>query len=179
MTKHFTLNELTRSATAARKGIDNNPDQEAEGNLYSLCENVLEPIRKYLGEPLRVNSGYRSQKLNKAIGGARWSQHLEGEAADITCTGRNAEIVRYALKALDFDQLIWEYGTDEEPQWVHISFRDGGNRKEALRAVRGKWSTKYSALQMENFDDWVNALEEGEQPKACAIDDPDCEACGS
>ena len=87
MTRHFTLNELTRSATAARKGIDNNPDQEAEGNLYSLCENVLEPIRKYLGEPLRVNSGYRSQKLNKAIGGARWSQHLEGEAADITFSG--------------------------------------------------------------------------------------------
>ena len=146
MTKHFTLDELTRSATAARKGIDNTPDQEAEGNLFNLCENVLEPIRRYLGESLRVNSGYRSAKLNKAIGGARWSQHLEGEAADITCTGRNAEIIRYAIKALDFDQVIWEFGDADEPQWVHISFRDGGNRNEALRAVRGRWGTKYLPL---------------------------------
>ena len=144
MTKHFTINELTRSATAARKGIDNNPDQEVEGNLLALCENVLEPIRKYLGQPLRVNSGYRSQKLNRVIGGSKRSQHIEGQAADITCTGRNAEVFNYALKALDFDQLIWEFGTADEPQWVHISFNEGNNRKEALIAYRYGRKTLYT-----------------------------------
>lgn len=144
MTNHFSFDELTRSATAARKGIDNNPDQEAEGNLLALCENILEPIRKYLGQPLRITSGYRSQKLNKAIGGARRSQHIDGQAADVTCQGRNAEVFNYALKALDYDQLIWEFGTADEPQWVHISFNEGNNRKQALIAYRHGRKTLYT-----------------------------------
>ena len=144
MTKHFTLDELTRSATAARKGIDNNPDQEVEGNLLALCENILEPIRKYLGQPLRITSGYRSAKLNRVLGGARRSQHVEGEAADITCQGRNAEVFSYALKALDYDQLIWEFGTADEPQWVHVSFNECNNRNEALIAYRQGRKTLYT-----------------------------------
>lgn len=147
MTKHFSFDELTRSATAARKGIDNTPDQEVEGNLLNLCESVLEPLRRYLREPLRVTSGYRSYKLNKALGGARRSQHIGGYAADVICTGRNAELFRYAMKCLDFDQMIWEYGTEDEPAWIHISFTDGANRNEALRAVKGRWGTKYTPYE--------------------------------
>jgi hypothetical protein len=147
LSKHFTLNEATFSPTAARKGIDNNPGVEETQNLINLCVYVLEPVRKYLGEPLRITSGYRSPELNAAIGGAskggkQTSQHCEGKAADIVCEGRNAEIFRY-LKNLDIDQAIWEFGTDKEPAWVHVSWNGSKNRNQYLKAVKRNGKTQY------------------------------------
>ena len=143
MTKNFTLAELTYSQTATRKGIDNTPSTDQEANLKELAENILQPVRNYLKEPLRVTSGFRSAKLNKAIGGARKSQHKEGKAADIVCSGRNAEIFRYIKHNLDFDQLIWEAGTDDEPLWIHVSYNGENNRKQSLRMVREGKRVRY------------------------------------
>lgn len=143
MTKNFTRGELIYSQTATRKGIVNVPNTEQEANLQTLAENILQPVRNYLKEPLRVTSGFRSTKLNKAIGGARKSQHLEGKAADIVCSGRNAEIFRYIKANLDFDQLIWEAGTDNEPDWIHVSYNGEKNRKQSLRMVREGKRVRY------------------------------------
>lgn len=152
LSKHFSLEEMTHSPTAARKGLKNAPNAVQTENLRALCENILEPIRKYLNQPLFISSGFRSEELNAAIGGASkngkaTSQHCKGEAADIVCNGRNAEIFRYA-KNLDFDQLIWEFGNNDQPEWVHISYkRNGANRKQILKAVKENGRTKYLRLQ--------------------------------
>jgi hypothetical protein len=150
LSKHFTLAEMTRSLTASRKGIDNTPGPQEIQNLIDLCENVLEPLRKYLGQPLPISSGYRSPDLNKAIGGAsrngkQTSQHCYGQAVDIVVEGRNAEIFRY-LKNLDVDQVIWEFGTDQEPAWIHVSYNKGKNRNNYLKAVKRNGKTQYIKL---------------------------------
>lgn len=115
---HFTVRELTRSATAARRGLDNTPDSAAIVNLQRLIEIVLQPARERMGRPIRVNSGYRSVALNRAVGGVRRSYHLTGRAADLTC-GSVAENRRlYAiLKSLPHTELIWERGG----AWIHVA----------------------------------------------------------
>lgn len=118
--KHFTIDELSRSATATRRGIDNTPTREAIGNLTALVDNVLDPLREAWGKPIRVNSGYRCPALNRAVGGSATSQHLTGQAADITAGGvsenrRLFDLIRRLR--LPFDQLIWENGG----AWVHVS----------------------------------------------------------
>lgn len=128
--KHFTIKELTNSSTAKSKGIDNTPTREVVGNLTTLVDKVLDPLREAYGKPIRVNSGYRCPKLNKAIGGSATSQHVLGQAADIT-GGSKAEnkklfdLVR-SLK-LPFDQLIWEHAG----VWVHVSCGPR-NRRQVL-----------------------------------------------
>lgn len=131
--KYFTMRELTQSATAQRKGIDNTPDSKVRANLTTLVANLLDPLREKWGKPIIVTSGYRCQKLNRAVGGASKSQHLYGEAVDIKAVGGKPsdnkklfEIVQSS--GLPFDQLIDEYGY----QWVHISFREGRNRRQVL-----------------------------------------------
>lgn len=131
MMKHFTLGELTRSATADARGIRNvcSPD-EAE-NLKALVDNVLDPLRDWYGKPVYVNSGYRCPQLNRAVGGAADSQHLKGEAADITAgsPAENRRLFSYIRKNLPFDQLIDE----SRYAWIHVSYRrDGGNRRQVL-----------------------------------------------
>ena len=150
LTKHFTLAEMTRSLTASRRGIDNTPGPQEIQNLIDLCDNVLEPLRKYLDQPLPISSGYRSPDLNKAIGGAsrngkQTSQHCYGQAVDIVVEGRNAEIFRY-LKNLDVDQVIWEFGTDQEPALIHVSYNKGKNRNNYLKAVKRNGKTQYIKL---------------------------------
>lgn len=132
--KHFTLNELTRSATAAKQGIDNTPDATVVRNLTSLVDNVLDPLRERFGKAIFVNCGYRCATLNAAVGGAKNSQHLYGEAADITAKNQadNAELFRIIKDTLPFDQLIWEKGNDRFPAWVHVSYvRE--QRRQVLR----------------------------------------------
>lgn len=124
--KYFTLQELTESATAKRLKIDNRPSIEAEQALIYLVETVLDPARRLLGNPIKVNSGYRSLALNKAVRGAPNSQHMKGEAADITCSD-NSRLFEI-LKSLPFDQLIWEKGG----KWIHVSVKRAGNRKQIL-----------------------------------------------
>ena len=134
--RYFTLEEMTRSDVAKREGIDNTPGLQETEALTALVEDVLDPLREMYGHPIHVTSGYRCEALNKAVGGAKTSQHLRGEAADITTgkRGENAKLYGLIEKYFDYDQLIWEHGTDKEPSWVHVSYRaEGGNRKQTLR----------------------------------------------
>lgn len=129
--KHFTIEELCASDTATRRNIQNNPTSDVKENLTMLVDNLLDPIRDAWGKPIRVNSGFRGEMLNKAVGGAKTSQHLLGEAADID-TGHPVSNQRLfeliAASDLPFDQLIDE----SNYKWIHISYRQGRNRKQIL-----------------------------------------------
>jgi hypothetical protein len=131
MAKFFTFNELTRSETASARGIDNTPGAEAAARLEVLAGRLLDPVRELWGAPLTVNSGFRSPGLNAAVGGAASSQHLRGEAADITTGSRKGNKRLFEMIAesgLAFDQLIDESGYS----WLHISYREGKNRNQIL-----------------------------------------------
>jgi len=137
LTENFSLQEMIKSQTAERKGIDNKPsDPSVITNLQTLCEKVLQPVRDHYGRPVVINSGYRSPKLNKAIGSSSKSQHTKGEAADIEIPGvSNKELAEYIRDNLGFDQLILEFynGVDPQSGWVHVSYvDDNSNRKQTL-----------------------------------------------
>jgi len=135
LTQHFTLEEMTKSQTGARKGIDNTPGPEVIENLKHLCENVLEKIRANFARPITINSGYRGPALNKAIGGAKNSQHLTGQAADIEIVGiDNRTLFNWIKDNMEFDQLILEYYKEGVPEsgWVHVSWNSLRNRKHVL-----------------------------------------------
>ena len=135
LTQHFTLEEMTKSQTGSRKGIDNTASPEVVENLKQLCENVLEKIRAHFVKPLTINSGYRGPALNKAIGGAKTSQHLTGQAADIEIAGiDNKTLFNWIKDNLQFDQLILEYYKEDVPGsgWVHVSWNSLRNRKHVL-----------------------------------------------
>jgi len=150
LTENFSLNELTKSQTAERKGIDNNPSAEHQENLKSLCEMILQPIRDHFGQVVSVSSGYRSPELCVAIGSSTQSQHAKGQASDFEIFGiSNKELADYIDQNLDYDQLILEYwkGEDEPNSgWVHCSFNTQGNRKQYLRAYKENGSTKYEPI---------------------------------
>ncbi len=137
LTENFTLQELIKSQTALRKGINNKPaSPDIVVNLQTLCEKVLQPVRDHFGKPVTVNSGYRCPKLNKAIGSSSKSQHTKGLAADIEIPGvSNKELAEYIESNLPFDQLILEFynGVDPNSGWVHVSYVDDDkNRKQTL-----------------------------------------------
>lgn len=141
LSKNLTLAEVTKSTTAKRLGIDNTPDEWTTENLRQVAINVFQPLREAFGCPIYVSSGYRSGELNTAIGGSTRSQHVEGRALDLDadvyggCT--NSQIFSWIKENLDFDQLIWEFGDDDNPDWVHVSYvYDGINRKRCLKACR-------------------------------------------
>lgn len=130
--KHFTLKELTQSDTALRRDINNTPGVVEIANLTALADNVLDPLREAYGKPIRVNSGYRSEALNSAVGGSKNSQHLRGEAADLTTgsTYGNKWLFNYVIEHLPFDQLI----NENNYSWIHLSYkRDGKNRRQILK----------------------------------------------
>lgn len=129
--KHFTIKELSHSDTALAKGIDNFPTAEAISNLTKLVDNVLDPLREKYGKPIRVSSGYRNAILNRSVNGATSSQHRLGEAADITTGSKDENRRLFAIikNELLFDQLIDE----KNFSWVHVSFREGRNRKQVLK----------------------------------------------
>jgi uncharacterized protein YcbK (DUF882 family) len=137
LSENFSLQELLKSQTALRKGIDNKPtDPSVITNLQVLCEKVLQPIRDHFARPVVINSGYRCSKLNKAIGSSSKSQHTKGQAADIEIPGlSNKELAEYIEDHLPFDQLILEFynGVDPNSGWVHVSYvGDADNRKQTL-----------------------------------------------
>lgn len=138
LTKNFSLEEMYRSDTAQRCGIDNKPQtEEVVENLRALCTEVLQPLRDHLGKPVVVSSGYRCKDLNKKVGGVENSQHLKGEAADIKVRDREEliDVMRYIMDETDFDQLIREKSGSTE--WVHVSHkRNGNNRRMVLRLAR-------------------------------------------
>ena len=143
LSRNFSLSELTKSQTALRNGLDNKPSIEEIVALTVLCNNVLQPIRDRYGS-FTPNSAFRTVELCKLVGSSAKSQHARGEAADIEVIGTdNYQLAEWITKNLDFDQLIWEYGTDNEPDWVHVSYKQKGNRKKVLKAVRGKGYVNY------------------------------------
>ena len=140
--KYFTIKELTKSSTATAKGLDNTPTPQAVTNLHALVDNVLDPLREAWGKPIYVNSGYRSPAVNKAVGGAATSQHVTGQAVDITASPKtdNGYLFRLIERLkLPYDQLIWEKGNDQYPDWIHISYVDN-NRHQKLRYANGKYT---------------------------------------
>lgn len=152
LSKHFELAEFTRSSTAKRAGISNTPTEGHIANMKLLCEKVLEPIRTHFARPIIISSGYRSAALNAVTPGASsTSQHSSGEAVDIDMDGTNitnAQIFNYIKDNLEFDQLIWEFGTSTNPNWVHVSYESNGRqRKQILRAVKRGGRTVYQAYQ--------------------------------
>lgn len=133
LTTNFTLNELVYSVTAEANKIDNRPNVKVVANLKALCENVLQPLRDYLGCPVIVSSGFRCSELNKKVGGRPNSQHLLGEAADFVVPQRNLKDGFNYIKAhLPYDQLLFEYDLSGN-RWIHVSYRaDGKNRRQAI-----------------------------------------------
>lgn len=128
--KYFSLEELT----VTHENLDNTPDATATNKLKVLVQNLLDPVREMYGFPICVNSGFRTLAVNKAIGGASKpiSQHTKGEAADLECAD-NAKLFYLIRDHFDFDQLIWEEGNNLQPDWVHVSYKARGNRKQLLK----------------------------------------------
>ena len=153
LSKNLYLSEVTKSRTAKRLDISNEPTIEHLINLKELALNIFQPLRDYYGVPIYISSGYRSEALNKAIGGSKSSQHCKGQAIDIDRDAfnspNNSEIFEYIKNNLEFDQLIWEFGSNTNPDWVHVSYNNkGSQRKQVLIAykdTRGK--TRYKSYE--------------------------------
>jgi len=148
LSRNFSLLELTKSDTAVRKGIDNNPNSDQIEKLKLLCENILQPVRDHFGR-VKVTSGYRSPELCVAIGSSVNSQHAKAEAADFECPGiDNAELADWIQKELSYDQLILEYYTPGEPNsgWIHCSWIAKQPRASFLHAYREDGRTKYKPI---------------------------------
>lgn len=153
ISEHISYREAIRSNTALRRGIENIPDIDQLENMKVLAEKVFEPLRTWVGGPIKINSFYRSPELNIAIGGSKKSQHCEGLAIDIDDTygGRftnlNAEMFKYIRYHLDYDQIIWEFGDEHNPAWVHISYvNEDENRQRCLEAYKENGKTKYKVI---------------------------------
>jgi hypothetical protein len=148
LSTNLSLAEVTRSETAKRRGISNMPTPEHIENFKKLAINIFQPIREHFGKPILISSGYRSAELNKAIGGSLSSQHCSFEAIDIDMDGTdipNAQIFNYIKDNLNFDQMIWEFGTDANPDWVHVSFAaNRSQRKQILVAKKVNGKTTYT-----------------------------------
>ena len=151
ISEHISYKEATYSNTAKQLGIENKPNKEHIKNMETLAEKVFEPLRKWVGKPIKVNSFFRSEELNSRIGGALSSAHKSGLAIDITNLGgkTNKEILDYIIENLDFDQVISEFPNQEgEPKWIHVSYKSKkDNRKQALEIKRkGKYYTYTGCL---------------------------------
>ncbi|MDX9703991.1 MAG: D-Ala-D-Ala carboxypeptidase family metallohydrolase [Candidatus Auribacterota bacterium] len=139
---HITYLEATRTST----GLPNEPNAEQVESMVLAANRVFEPVRRFINAPIIVSSFFRSPKVNAAVGGSATSQHVKGEAIDIKRTGQNSKIFEYIKNKLTFDQLIWEFGTETEPAWVHVSYKRNGNRMQVLKAVKVNGKTKYIRL---------------------------------
>ena len=150
ISEHISYKEGVYSTTATRRGIDNTPNDEQLANMELIAKKVFEPLRKWVGGPVKINSFFRSVKLNKAIGGSGKSQHCHGQAIDIDDTFgvvANSDMYNYIKNNLNFDQMIWEFGDDEEPNWVHVSYvSKEDNRKRCLKAYKNNGKTAYSVI---------------------------------
>lgn len=152
ISEHVSYAEATVSATGSRKGIDNTPSPEILATMKITAEKLFEPIRKHFGVPVRIISFFRSAALNKAVGGAKSSQHMTGEAMDLQMTGQftNRDLwewlkLAHSAGTIDLCQAIYEFGNDQEPDWVHVSYATTTrtNKGEFLRAIKVNGKTKY------------------------------------
>ena len=147
ISKHISYHEGTYSQTGVRRDLDNTPDDKQLKRMEEVAENLFEPLREWAGGPIKINSFFRGEPVNTAIGGSRKSQHMKGQAIDIDDTfghKTNAEMYHYVKDNLDFDQLIWEFGTDKNPNWLHISWvSHRPNRKKLTVAKKVNGKTRY------------------------------------
>ena len=150
ISKHVSYKEGVRSNTATRRGIDNTPTDDHLHFMEIIAHEIFEPLREWVGGPIKINSFYRSPDLNTAIGGSAMSQHCKGQAMDIDDTfgyKTNAEMFKWIKENLNFDQMIWEFGNDGNPDWVHISYvSEAKNRNRCLKAYKEKGTTKYRVI---------------------------------
>jgi len=150
ISKHISDKEGIYSNTAIRRGIDNTPNEEQLSNMRLIADRIFEPLRVYVNGPIKINSFFRSPKLNKAIGGSSKSQHCHGQAIDLDDTFgemTNAEMYEFIKTHMDFDQLIWEFGDSNNPAWVHVSYvSPEENRNRCLNAYKEKGRTKYKII---------------------------------
>ena len=147
ISKHISYKEAVHSATAKRRGIKNVPNEDQLDNMYKVAEFIFEPLRLYVGGAIKITSFFRSEELNTAIGGSTKSQHCKGQAIDIDDVfgyKTNYEMFTYIRENLDFDQLIYEFGSNDNPDWVHCSYvSKKENRNRVLRAIRENGKTRY------------------------------------
>lgn len=147
ISKHISYKEGVYSATAKRLHLNNTPNEEQLYAMNNVAEFIFEPLRLYVGGAIKINSFYRSKEVNKAVGGSGKSQHCKGQAIDIDDVfglKTNAEMFEYIRENLDFDQLIWEFGSNDNPNWVHVSYvSKKENRNRVLRAIRENGKTRY------------------------------------
>ena len=155
LSPHITIPEAIHSQTAKRLGIENKPNPEQIAAMLTIAEMIFEPLRVFVGGPIKITSFFRSPALNKAIGGATkngkpTSQHCKGEAIDLDDVyghASNAQMFDWIKANLDFDQMIWEFGTDENPSWIHVSYVDAQeNRNRCLKAYKENGKTKYKVI---------------------------------
>lgn len=150
ISKHISYKEAVKSNTAMRLNIDNTPGAYEITNMNGIAHNIFEPLREWVGGPIKINSFFRCVELNKAIGGSSKSQHCQGRAIDIDDTyghKTNAEMYEWVKENLDFDQMIWEFGTEKNPDWVHISYvSPNENRNRCLKAERVNGKAVYSII---------------------------------
>ena len=150
ISEHISYKEGVYSTTATRRGIDNTPNDEQLNNMETIAEKIFEPLREWVGGAIKINSFFRSVKLNKAIGCSSKSQHCQGQAIDIDDTFgvvANSDMYNYIKNNLDFDQLIWEFGDDDNPNWVHVSYVSGdSNRRRCLKAYKEQGRSKYMVI---------------------------------
>ena len=150
ISKHISYKEGVYSRTATRLDIDNEPNNEQMDNMCLVAQEVFEPLRVWVGGPVKINSFFRSPELNKAIGVSGKSQHCHGQAIDLDDTfgkATNAEMYEFIKKHLDFDQIIWEFGDEDNPDWVHVSYvSEDENRNRCLQAYKENGRTKYKVI---------------------------------
>jgi len=150
ISKNITYKEAIHSNTAKRMGIENIPNEEQIANMFTIAEMIFQPLRSFVGGPIKITSFFRSPKLNQAIGGSKSSQHCKGQAMDLDDVyghKTNAEMFMYIRENLDFDQLIWEFGDEENPNWIHVSYVDKQkNRNRCLKAYKDNGKTKYEVI---------------------------------
>ena len=150
ISEHISYKEGTYSATATRKDLDNNPNEEQLECMKEVAEKLFEPLRRWVGGPIKINSFFRGQELNTAIGGSKSSQHMKGQAIDIDDTfghATNAQMYNFIKENLDFDQMIWEFGNNDNPDWVHVSYvSPDKNRNRCLKAYKKNNKTKYKVI---------------------------------
>ena len=150
ISKHVSYKESVYSNTATRRGINNDPNDDQLYFMELIAEKVFEPLREWVNGPIKINSFFRSPELNTAIGGSATSQHCKGQAMDIDDTfgkATNAEMYHWIKENLDFDQMIWEFGDEDNPNWVHISYvSEDKNRNRCLLAYKENKKTKYKVI---------------------------------
>lgn len=156
LSKYCSYGEATKSDAAVRKGIDNTPNESQIEAMKYVASEIFDKVREFAGGPVHINSFYRSPELNAAIGGAKLSQHMKGEAIDIDCdqfgNSENELIFKFVKDNLEFDQLIWEFGTEKRPDWIHVSkVQNKKNRMDVKRAYKtASGDTQYVEFDLQN-----------------------------